>query len=262
MRATRCLGLAARGLAAGIGLAAVSYAAYVAVTWRRYGHPRRPSGPEEHDSLLDKFMPAYEVVERHRLRIAAPADITLSTAFDMDLQQSAVIRGIFRARELILRTPPDPTLQPSGLVAQTIALGWGVLAEVPGREIVMGAVTQPWEPKVVFRALPPAEFASFSKPGFAKIVWTLRADPITAAESMFRTETRVNTTDAESRRKFRRYWSFVSPGVILIRRLSLGPLKREAERRAGEAGYTRDHVPARNPRWSPLNFKRQGSSAE
>ena len=58
------------------------------------------------------------------------------------------------------------------------AMGWGVLAEIPGREIVMGAVTQPWEADVVFRPLPSAEFAAFAEPGFVKIVWTLRADPV------------------------------------------------------------------------------------
>ncbi|PYR46798.1 MAG: hypothetical protein DMF89_20885, partial [Acidobacteria bacterium] len=50
--------------------------------------------------------------------------------------------------------------------------------------------------------------------------------------SMFRTETRVATTDPTARAKFRRYWSFFSPGIILIRWMSLGPLKAEAERRA------------------------------
>ena len=111
-------------------------------------------------------------------------------------------------------------------------MGWGVLAEVPGREIVVGAVTKPWEPNVVFRALPPEQFASFNEPGFVKIAWTLRADPVDAGSSVFRTETRTMTTDRVARAKFRRYWSFVSPGVVLIRRLSLLPLKREAERRA------------------------------
>jgi hypothetical protein len=153
----------------------------------------------------------------------------------MDLQQSAMVRGIFRARELLLRSHPDRIPQMSGFLAQMKALGWGVLAEVPGREIVMGAVTQPWMANVVFRALPPGEFAAFDEPGYAKIVWTLRADPMDAEESLFRTETRVKTTDAEARRKFRRYWSLVSPGVVLIRWLSLGLLKREAERRAREA---------------------------
>ena len=32
-----------------------------------------------------------------------------------------------------------------------------------------------------------------------KIVWTLRADPISADESIFLTETRVATTDAQAR---------------------------------------------------------------
>jgi hypothetical protein len=33
---------------------------------------------------------------------------------------------------------------------------------------------------------------------------------------MFRTETRVSTTDADARAKFRRYWVFVSPGIVAI----------------------------------------------
>jgi len=225
----------ARRLAAVIEVAAASYATYAAVTRYRYGHPRSPRGPEESDSLLDMFLPAYEVVERHRVRVAAPAEVTLSAACEMDLQQSAIIRGIFRARELLFGSHPDGTARLPGLLAQMRVLGWGLLAEVPGREIVMGAVTQPWMANVVFHALPPAEFAAFDEPGYAKIVWTLRADPIDAGESLFRTETRVKTMDPEARRKFRWYWSLVSPGVVLIRRLSLGLLKREAERRAREA---------------------------
>ena len=78
----------------------------------------------------------------------------------------------------------------------------------------------------------PDEFRAFSEPDCVKIVWTLRADPVGAAESIFRTETRVMTTDATARAKFRRYWSFLSPGIILIRWVSLRPLKAEAERRA------------------------------
>jgi hypothetical protein len=68
-----------------------------------------------------------------------------------------------------------------------------------------------------------------------KIVWTLRADPEGDAFSTFITETRAVATDLEARRRFRRYWSFVSPGIRLIRCLSLTPIKREAERRAETA---------------------------
>jgi hypothetical protein len=93
------------------------------------------------------------------------------------------------------------------------SLGWGVLAETPGREIVFGAVTKPWEANVVFRALPPDEFAAFDEPDYVKIVWNLRADPVGPDESVFRTETRVVTTNPAARTRFRWYWSFFSPGI-------------------------------------------------
>jgi len=54
---------------------------------------------------------------------------------------------------------------PRTFVAQAKAAGWGVLADVPGRETVFAAVTQPWMPYVVFRTLPPDEFAAFHEPG-------------------------------------------------------------------------------------------------
>jgi hypothetical protein len=123
-------------------------------------------------------------------------------------------------------------VRPRGLLAQVQSYGWGVLAAVPGREVVVGAVTQPWKANVEFRAVAPEAFASFDEPGNVKIAWTLRADPLSDGSSVFRTETRAVTTDAAARRLFRRYWSLASPGIALIRRLSLGPLKADAERRA------------------------------
>lgn len=222
-------------LAAGFGVAAGAYGAYAAVAWYRYGRIPDATGPER-DELLDRFLPAYDVVERHHIRVGAPAAVTLRAAREQDLLRLPLVRTIFRTRELVLRSTPDDRPQPRGVLAATRALGWGVLAEVPGREIVVGAVTRPWEADVTFRALPPDDFASFSEPGFVKIAWTLRADPVDEQTSMFRTETRAVATDAVARARFRRYWAFVSPGIGLIRLLSLKPLKRDAEQRAYESG--------------------------
>ena len=55
--------------------------------------------------------------------------------------------------------------------------------------------------------------------------------------SIFRTETRALATDHTARAAFRRYWTFVSPGVALIRRQSLRPLRREAEYHARMGGF-------------------------
>jgi hypothetical protein len=208
----------------------VAYAALSAATWWRFGQPARPDEAEA-DPLLDRFLPSYDAVERHHVDVAAPAPITLAAAREQDLQRSAVIRAIFKARELAMRARPDDRPRPRGLVAELISLGWGVLAEVPDREIVLGAVTKPWEANVTFRAIPAPDFASFATPGFVKVVVSLRADPV-GDRSIFRTETRALATDGEARARFRRYWSFVSPGVGLIRRMSLLPIKRDAEHRA------------------------------
>jgi len=223
-----------RLLAAGIGAAAAAYATYVGLTWRRYGRPA-PSPAGADDAMLDRFMPVYEVVERHHVGVAAPADVTLAVARDMDLFQMPLVRAIIKGRELMLGASPDVRHRPRGLIAEVQALGWRILAETPGRQIVVGAVTRPWEPNVTFRSIPPDEFATFAEPDYVKIAWTLRADPVSAAESIFRTETRAMATDAAARSKFRRYWAFLSPGIALIRRLSLAPVKREAERRGREA---------------------------
>ena len=71
------------------------------------------------------------------------------------------------------------------------AIGWGMLAERPDREIVMGAVTKPWEPNPVFRALPPDAFAAFAEPDNVKIAWTVAVAPTPDGGSLFRTETRA-----------------------------------------------------------------------
>ena len=234
-----------RWLAAGAGFATALYATRATLTWLKYGHPPGPDTGET-DSLLDEFIPAYEVVERHQVRVAAPAALALAAACDMDLAQSAIIRGLFKGRALILGAQPDQGRSPRTLLAWAQELGWAVLAEIPDREVVLGAVTRPWDANPVFRPLPPREFARFREPGYAKVVWTLRADPINATESVARTETRVATTDETARKKFRRYWSLVSPGVEVIRWLSLQLVKREAEGRMRRGRATGDRPALEN----------------
>ena len=215
-----------------LGAAAAVYAGYAATTWLRYGNTR-PADGDAADRVLDRMMPLYDIVERHHIDVAAPADVTFATACEQDLMALPIVRAIFRGRELLLGSEPDTGAHPRGLLALTKSIGWGELATVPDREIVMGAVTQPWEANVVFRPLPPDQFAAFIEPGYVKIAWTLRADPAGANGSVFRTETRAIATDAYARAKFRTYWSLLSPGIIAIRWALLWPLKAEAERRAG-----------------------------
>ncbi len=91
-----------------------------------------------------------------------------------------------------------------------LSIGWVVLSEQAGREIVFGAVTQPWVAAPTFRSIPADQFREFCEPGYVKIVWTLRADPVDDERSIFHTETRVCTTDVEAARAL--------PEVLVVRR--------------------------------------------
>jgi len=221
------------GLAIGAGLAALGYAGLVAYHRLRYG--QEMMAVNDDSLLLDRFIPRPEVVEHHRVRIAAPADIVMSTVRSLELLDSRMIRTIFKLRELALGGQTDERRHPAALLPQMQSIGWVVLAERAGREIVLGAVTRPWEASPVFRSVPAGEFAAFREPGYVKIAWTIRADPTGQNESTFHTETRVATTDEETRKRFQTYWSFVAPGVELIRLAMLRPLKKAAEKAAHKA---------------------------
>ena len=223
-----------------VGLAAAAGAGVVARNWYRFGTLVEDGRT---DRLLDRFMPSYDVREYHEIRVQAPATETYAALRDLDIRRSRIVRAIFRGRELLLQARhSDEEAVSRSLVRECEAIGWGMLAEQPGRELVMGAVTRPWEPEVRFWSLPPEEFAAFDAPGYAKIVWTLGAEPVGNGDSTAHTETRVLTTDASARARFRRYWALVSPGVVLIRRESLRVVKADAESRVRAAAPGRVSV--------------------
>ena len=207
---------------------ALGWGGYAAVTWLAFGRARASGAA---DPLLERHMPRFDIVEVHRTRVRAPASATYAAARTVDLHHSPVVHMVFRGRELLLGADAPPRPETLPLVTELRSLGWGVLEEVPRRQLVLGAVTQPWKAEVVFRALPPDAFARFDSAGWVKIVVTLAADSLGPGESEFRTETRALATDPASRARFRRYWSVFSPGIRLIRSQTLSLVRREAERR-------------------------------
>lgn len=223
----------ARALAVVMLVLLAPYLAYVSAAWLRFGHPVAAAATREMQPM-DRYMPAYEVREVYETHVAAPPAAAFAAACAFDLRESRAVRAVFRARELVMlrRVTQQQPAQP--FLHEAMDLGWGMLsaAPPPGRELVFGAVTRPWEGDVHFRALPATEFAAFHEPGYAKIVWSISVVPEGSGESRVRTETRVITTDPASRSRFRRYWALVAPGVSLIRHEALALLKRGAERPA------------------------------
>jgi len=188
---------------------------------------------------LERFIPHPDVWERFETTIRAPAGMVMDVAGEFDMQSLPAVKLIFRLRERLTRATRVVPRKPQGILEETRALGWGLLAEQPGRFIVCGATCQPWLADVVFSAVAPDQFLAYAQPGQVKIAWTLEAAEIGPGLTRFGQETRAVATDLQSRIRFHRYWRWARFGIIAIRLLMLPAIRRAAERRwAIERGRT------------------------
>jgi hypothetical protein len=177
---------------------------------------------------IERFIPAWDIRTCHETIVQAPADTVFGVAEHFDLQSIPLVRMIFWLRGKLMTASRSSPRRPAGLVEETKSLGWGELSRRP-RELVMGAVTQPWLADVTFTPVPPDEFLGFGEPDRVKIVWTIEAVPVEPSLTLLRTETRVRATDMVAREKFLRYWRFAQYGIQLIRWLHLPAVRRAAE---------------------------------
>lgn len=180
-------------------------------------------------AFLDRYIPRSDARSRYAVTVHAPPELVLEVARDFDMNSIPLVRAIFGLRAKLLGARYEA--RRAGLVDWMTELGWGRLEEAPGRCFAAGAACQPWLPDVVFKPVAPEDFEDYAEPDHVKIAWTLEVEPIGPAETRFATETRVAATDEQSRTKFRGYWRKFRFGIVLIRRLLLPAVRREAERR-------------------------------
>lgn len=185
--------------------------------------------------LLDRYLPDFDVRDRHEGVVEAGRERAYAALRGLDLERSRVVRCLFFVRTLperIAGRGRERGGRPRSFLDSALEQGWRILEEEPGRQLVMGAVTRPWEPVVRFRGLAPDEFTAFDEPGFAKIAWSIGAAEAGPERTRVWIETRVRTTDPASRRKFRRYWVVFGLGIRLIRVFALAEVRRALRDRA------------------------------
>ena len=133
---------------------------------------------------LDRFSPEPDVRERRETRVRAPAEIVLEVARHFDMQSIALVRAIFWLRSQTLRTIRRPLPHGDKLDTDALtAMGWRVLAALPPRHFVAGAVCQPWMADVVFTPIPAELSAEYAEPDRVKIAWTLETQPLSPAQA-------------------------------------------------------------------------------
>jgi hypothetical protein len=166
-------------------------------------------------TLLDRFLPAWDVRETHGIRIDAPAERILDAVREATPADAPLLRALFALRGL-----PAGAREP--IWEQMLGrAGFVQLAEEPGREVVAGAVGRPWN--VFERLQRGVDFTAFEEPGYAKMALGFHA-----ADGVLTTETRVLLTDEEARRRFALYWRVVGPLSAATRRSWLAAAKRRA----------------------------------
>ena len=187
---------------------------------------------------VDRFLPRYDLAVVHSDVFRAPPEVTYQAVTSLDIFGSPLIRALIEARALPQRlrhlaphrgTAERATPRPTFRLRDMTAIGWLLLDETAGAEIVLGQVSRPWKPTAIEDDMPSTteQFAEFDRPGYAKIATSVRVDPYGSLSSIVTMETRVALTDDLSRRKFRRYWVFIGPFSAMTRRMAMRLLARE-----------------------------------
>ncbi len=196
-----------------------------------------PQTAERLQLLLDSYLPDYDVTEFHAGIVDADLTRTWNAIRHADLSAIGLVRALLLLRSAPGRLSalaggrPPPPRPPLRLDDMPLA-GFKLLEERP-HEIAFGFVGRPWkvgaeQPLTIGRS----EFAAFSDPGYAKVAFTIRAQPHGANRTLVSTETRTATTDPDSRRRFAAYWRLIGPISALMRRLILRSVKSRVERPA------------------------------
>ena len=185
--------------------------------------------------LLDRFLRAPEFREVHSVWVPASPERALEAVKAVEPRELRLTRILFAVRLLparLLRRRSDTLARASGISFYELLLaeGFALLAEEPGRELVVGVVGRFWSLRGgSARPLRDADdFTRFDEPASARAAMNFSAEPA-GDGTLLRTETRVVTTDAAGRRKFARYWRLVRPGSGLIRRDWLRAVRRRLE---------------------------------
>jgi len=183
-------------------------------------------------ALLESIMPAYEVQEVHSAHVDADPARVYAAIFEVTPGETALARPFLWIRALPSRLRGRKSIsdavwkQPFVSISDT-----AILARAPGREVVVGLIGKFWKLQGAEKVAVSSrdQFMSFDTPGFAVSTLSFHIDP-EAKGCRLTTVTRVRTTDATSRREFRRYWRVIGTGSAVLRRTWLDALKARAER--------------------------------
>ena len=176
---------------------------------------------------IDEFLPKCDFSAAYEVSINAPSSDVYERLLRSDFNELWLVRLLMsiRSGKWLPRNRMSDDLR-----QRLQGTGFVVLAEVPNEEIVIGVAGRFWRPDGGrCLDLTAAEFAGFSRPGYAKVVWNFKLRSPSPEGSVLSTETRIKCLGQAALWKFRIYWSVVGPFSGLMRKAILKKMKTEAE---------------------------------
>jgi hypothetical protein len=159
--------------------------------------------------------------ESHQRRIDSDQATVWRALSQLRFEQLPITRALLAIRHL--RSQPLPLDRPLFMDGPVQML----VLDAPNYALG-GAIIQPWRRgSVRYPVASLADFAEFDEPGWAKCLTDFDLAPVNNA-TLLTTSTRVYCTDADARRRFRRYWLLIRGGSGLIRRDMLATVDRLA----------------------------------
>jgi hypothetical protein len=165
-------------------------------------------------SLIDELLPKWHFREVHRVFLRAPRDVVMRSAMEVTWSE------IPFAELLMKLTRNDMTTYRKiiGDISDDRRLA------ANDNEVVFGGVGGASGPPEL--ADPRAEsFRAFDEPGYKKIVLNIKY-----ADGVLSTETRILTTDPDTKRQFFVYWVIIRLGSGFIRNSVLFAIRRRVRR--------------------------------
>lgn len=198
------------------------------------------------DMLIDRYLSPYETTMIEHAVVDADVETTWAALMDLDLMavHSPLLDAAFALRGLPAKLsgwfgadkPSSPPPAELKLSADGPALdGWMPLGQVPGTEVVVGAIGRFWQPDITWYdvgAMTPEAFAGFAEAGWGRIAAGFSLRPYGSRRTLVSYEARTATTDRRSAARFAWYWRLVRPFVGHVMRAALAELQSQAHEAA------------------------------
>jgi hypothetical protein len=189
-------------------------------------------------TLIAELLPEPDIQMRHVRGINATPERVFAALSTTDFGQSGLVSLLLAIRSLpaFLLHPID-TLEhlkkrrPAALTLAGMTRNrFGLVAERPNQEIVLGVTGRFWQASAKLRPANREQFRAGPPPGEVLVAWNFLVETAPDRHCRLSTETRILAADVDTRLTFKRYWLVVHPGSALIRRSMLAAIDAEATR--------------------------------